>query len=884
VRSVHAFPSLGDMETAPDSLSAPHASLLAALGWDHTASLAFPARAAAFAAPADLPPLPAAATNLVATGGPLYRHQALALGHHRAGRDIVLATGTGSGKTRVFNLATAALLGEHPRALTLALYPGKALAREQAAKWHTALVEAGLATPGDKSVALITGDQPVAARSAALAAATVALLTPDVLHSWLLARLADRAIRTALARTRLIILDEAHTLAGVFGSNTLHLLRRLQHALHVLHAPAPRWIAASGTLAAPANHLEALTGRPFTAITEDDDTSPRHTRHLHFIRPADATPLSAGLQRWLGAAAAGPARFVVFTQSRKHTELLSLLANRAPSPDHSLADPDLADSDEIASAATLLAATPRVAPYRSGLDPSERADLQDRFARGDLRGLVCTSAFELGIDLPGLNLGFLVGLPDSPASFWQRLGRFGRHGESHIFLIDDGTPRSAAAFASPAGLTSWRARDAALYPDNPILLARHTLCLAHEAAALDRAEQPLDHSIPLSAALRALHAALQRGEPTPALRDAQADQGNTQPLHLAFPLRACEETYKFKGVAGGPAPGGFVTYGQLLREAYPGAVYYHAGQAWRIIRLNRRDHTLTVARERAYHTRPRSIPANLVPDLSLPTFTDLSWPATGLRLLEARARATEAVTGFTELQGNRSVDHDYTQGHHGQTGPLYRSYETTAMLLCHSALDLASTGTLRLLSALLREALVLSCPREAAELAATAGTLKAARRDLAAGRRFVALYDTVPGSLRLSAALAEPAVLRATLACAATLARERFAEHPDADARATLALVASLVGAEQDQVPQALPLDWPDAAPSLAYIPGTTALHRKRQLTVTIVRAFTGLDGDLLYDVIRADDPSFHGTVSAEALVEIPDVTQRAPLAQVLAA
>jgi len=106
------------METAPASLSAPHASLLAALGWDHSASLAFPARAATFATTAVLPFLPAPAALLAA--GPLYRHQALALSHHRAGRDVVLATGTGSGKTRVFHLAAAALLGEHPLAQVLA--------------------------------------------------------------------------------------------------------------------------------------------------------------------------------------------------------------------------------------------------------------------------------------------------------------------------------------------------------------------------------------------------------------------------------------------------------------------------------------------------------------------------------------------------------------------------------------------------------------------------------------------------------------------------------------------------------------------------------------------------------------------------------------------
>ena len=861
--------------TTPAPLPAAHAALLANLGWEHTATLAFPGRPAAFASPADLPPLPGAA-SLLAASGRLYRHQALALSRHLAGENVVLATGTGSGKTRVFHLAAASALDDHPRSLVLALYPGKALAREQAAKWHAALVEAGLATPGDRSVALIDGDH-TADRAPALASAKIAILTPDVLHSWALANLANRTVRQALARTRLVVLDEAHTLAGVFGSNSLLLLRRLQSALHALRAPAPRWLAASATLASPASHLAALTGLPFHAITEADDTSLRHLRRLHFIRPS-ATALNPGLQTWLRAVASSARRFVVFTQSRRQTELLAQLANRSTPHDSDPAPADVADPQTR----ELLASIPRIAPYRSGLDPSERADLQDRFACGDLHGLVCTSAFELGIDLPGLDLGFLVGLPDSPASFWQRLGRFGRHGDADIFLIDDARPAATAAFAHPASLLAWQARDAALYPENPILLARHVLCLAHETAALGLPELP--SSTPLPAALRALHAALLRGEPTPALREAQAAQGNTTPPHLAFPLRTCDEIYRFKGPHGGPAPSGFITYGQILREAYPGAVYYHGGTPWRILSLNRRDHTLTVARERHYHTQPRAIPSQLVPDLSQPVYADLRWPSSGLRLVEARARATEAVTGCTELRGNRSADTDYAQGAFGQTGPLYRSYETTAMLLAHPGLDPASPATLALLGALLREALLLTCPREASELASATGTLKADRRDLACGTRFLALYDTVPGSLRLSSAFAEPATLRATLALAARLADQRHADSPDLDSRAAHALARLLLAEHDATAPAALPAEWPDTAPALVFSPGTPALHRKRQLAVTIVRAFTDLDGALHYEIRRIDDPAFHGTVAADALAELPGQSHLIPLAQALAA
>lgn len=854
-------------------LPATHAAFLAQLGWQHEATLTLPGRPAAFATSDELAALlPEPAARLLASG-PLYRHQAVALAHSLAERHVVLSTGTGSGKTRVFHLAAAATLAHEPHALILALYPGKALAREQAGKWEQALLDAGLAAPGDRRVALLTGDQgDRQTRSQLLREARVAVLTPDVLHAWLLGHLGDATLRRQLARLRLIVLDEAHTYAGVFGSNALWLFRRLQHALHHLRAPAPRWLAASATLAHPADHLAALVGQDFTSVGADDDTAPAHPRHLHFIRPATGTPFLPGLGAWLHHCAhRTPARFAVFTQSRKKTEAIARIGNRPAA--------DTPPPDEAATTG-LLASSPRLAPYRSGLSPTERAELQTRFAAGDLSGLVCTSAFELGIDLPGLDLGFLAGLPESPASFWQRLGRFGRHGESHVFLIHDGTARTDAFFAAPDALAQWQARDAALYPDNPVLLARHILCLAHEAEALGA--ETIPDSLPFSPLFRATYAAFQRGELTPGLREAQAAQGSTQPPHHAFPLRSIEDTFTFKGAFGGPAPEGFVTRSQLLREAYPGAVYYHGGTAWRITSLHHRRHELTVTRERAYSTEPTTIPARFVPDLAQPAFADLRW-ASGLRLLEATGRATCIVTGFSELRGSQTTPGgDYRQGAYGQQGPLCHAYDTTGILLFHPGLaDPAVRADT--LAECLRQGLLLACPREAAELGAATGALKATRRELAEGTRFVALYDTVPGSLRLTAALAEPETLRLTLAHAARLATEQLAGSRDPRDLATLAALQALA-ATSPGAPEAFPLDWPEAAPDRALQPGTTALYRRLQLPVVVVRVSTDLDGHLRYLIERTDDPAFHGEVPADALTELPDVSVWVTLADALAA
>jgi DEAD/DEAH box helicase domain-containing protein len=664
----------------PASLPLFHHSVLSDLGWQHETTLTLPERAGGVSPANSIPSLQAATKRLLATTPPLYGHQALALKYHLEGKSVVVSTGTGSGKSRIFHLAATEQLDRSPTSLIIALYPGKALAREQAGKWQEALIQAGLACEKDGSVGLLTGDQnDKAARLRALARAKVAVMTPDVLHAWCLQRLSDAGIRKALARTALVIIDEAHVLSGVFGSNCLWLFRRLRNALHVLGAGEPRWLAASATLKQPTLHLETLVGVPFQAVTEENDTSPRHRTRIHLVRPMPQTGLLPGMGSWLRRCASDPSqpRFVVFTNSRKQAEAISVIGNRLGH------ERETADSQD--ATAIILNEGTRLAPFRSGLSQDERAQLQDSFGSGRLRGLVCTSAFELGVDIPGLDLGFLIGLPESPTSFWQRLGRFGRHAECDVFLVHDGSTRCDAVFAHPESLLDWRAKDTAIYPDNPILIARNILCLAHETRDLTASPNQTSAITVFPDLFNQQYIAFGRGEYSLEMRDALSRQAHDIP-HLVFPLRSIDETYTFRSAHGGHAPEGSLTYGQLLREAYPGAVYYHGGIPWRITCIDRRRRELVVVRERNYRTEPCTVPVCLQPDLARPVFADLLW-ANGLRLMECHGRATEFVTGFSETRGSNPVTKgDYSLGCYGQNGPLFRGFDSTAILVFHPAL------------------------------------------------------------------------------------------------------------------------------------------------------------------------------------------------------
>ena len=77
--------------------------------------------------------LPASVKQMLIAAGihSLYSHQFEAWNHSRDGENIILATGTASGKTLSYNLPVFASLYEERDARALYLFPTKALAQDQ---------------------------------------------------------------------------------------------------------------------------------------------------------------------------------------------------------------------------------------------------------------------------------------------------------------------------------------------------------------------------------------------------------------------------------------------------------------------------------------------------------------------------------------------------------------------------------------------------------------------------------------------------------------------------------------------------------------------------------------------------------------------------------
>jgi DEAD/DEAH box helicase domain-containing protein len=135
----------------------------------------------------------------------LYVHQALAWEAAAREENVIVTTGTASGKTLAFNLPVLDALARQPKARALYLYPTKALAQDQARSL------AALGVPGVRA-AIYDGDTPTERRWQIRRWANLILTNPDMLHVGVLPH-HDRW-GDVLANLRYVVVDEAPARLG----------------------------------------------------------------------------------------------------------------------------------------------------------------------------------------------------------------------------------------------------------------------------------------------------------------------------------------------------------------------------------------------------------------------------------------------------------------------------------------------------------------------------------------------------------------------------------------------------------------------------------------------------------------------------------------------
>jgi DEAD/DEAH box helicase domain-containing protein len=482
----------------------------------------------------------------------LYSHQAEALAAAADG-NVIVTSGTASGKSLCFNLPVLGGIARDQTRRALYLYPTKALAQDQARKL------AQLAPPGLRH-AIYDGDTPRDARPGLRRRANLVLTNPDMLHVGILPH--HKSWGEFLAALEWIVVDEAHTYRGVFGSHVANVLRRLRRVAR-LYGAEPRFLLASATIANPLALAERLAGEPFALV--DSDGAPRAGRRMAMWNPPviDAgsmtrrSVLSEAAELLSDLVVAG-VRTICFLRSRRGIELILRFARMRL---EELGHGDLAR---------------RIAPYRAGYTPQQRREIEASLARGELLAVVATDALELGIDIGELDAAICVTFPGTVASLRQMWGRAGRRREGLALYVAGQDALDQFFCRHPEEFLERPVEAAILDHENERIQLAHLLAAAYETPLSEADDLVLGERWRERAEALVGAGQLRRG------RD-----GRYLPRGPGFPagevsLRSASADSVAVVESGSGELLGAVEAERAFTTVHPGAVYLHLGRSYEV--------------------------------------------------------------------------------------------------------------------------------------------------------------------------------------------------------------------------------------------------------------------------------------------------------------
>ncbi len=472
-------------------------------------------------------------------------HQAHALDAVRNGENVIAMTPTGSGKSLIYNIPVLESVLADPEARALYIFPLKGLEQDQFGTLDTLGTALGL----KNLCAVYDGDTTqYRRRKIRENMPNVVFTNPDMLHYAINAF--HPKWEDFFRNLRYVVIDEIHAYRGVFGSSVAQIIRRLRRIAH-RWGSAPQFIACSATIANPGAFTQELTGLPFTVIERGG--SPRGGVHFMFADPMES-PYTAStrlLIKCLGA----DLRTIAFTRARKITELIYSWA-----------------VDQVPELRDILS------PYRAGFLPAERRDIEQRLFNGELKGVVSTSALELGVDIGGLDVCILVGYPGSISSTWQRAGRVGRRGgDSLVIMVALADALDHYLMRHPDEFFGKSHEAAVVDPSNPDILKAHLPCAAKELSLRE------DDTVYDIAALRpVIDELLTEGGLVPGRQGGLWLPKNWAP-HREVQIRTVGPSF---AIFEGKRKVGELSGYRVLREAFPGAIYLHRGRQYRVEELD----------------------------------------------------------------------------------------------------------------------------------------------------------------------------------------------------------------------------------------------------------------------------------------------------------
>jgi DEAD/DEAH box helicase domain-containing protein len=505
----------------------------------------------------------------------LYSHQRQAL-EAAGGSNLVITSGTASGKSLAFNLPVLDGIARDGKRRALYLYPTKALAQDQARKLGE------LRPPGLRE-AIYDGDTPREERPTIRRRSNLVLTNPDMLHVGLLPN--HKSWGDFLANLGWVVVDEAHTYRGVFGSHVANVLRRLRRlARH--YGREPRFLLASATIANPVELAEELVGTPFELV--DDDGAPRAGREIAMWNPPLIDERSGTRRSALSEAAdllaelvSQNVRTICFLKSRRGIELIQRFARE---------NLERRGKPELAK---------RIAPYRGGYTPQQRREIEARLAAGELLAVVATDALELGIDVGELDAAICTTFPGTVASLRQMWGRAGRRRRGLAVYVAGQDALDQFFCRHPEEFLGRPVEAAILDHGNDQIASRHLIAAAYELPLTNEDDEVFGDGW------------RERAERLVAAGELRGVGGKLMPRRsefvanrIALRSASADSVAVIERDAGEML--GLVEAERAFTTIHPGAVYLHLGRSYEVDRLDIEERRALVSSfDGDWYTRPK---------------------------------------------------------------------------------------------------------------------------------------------------------------------------------------------------------------------------------------------------------------------------------------
>ncbi|MEM0131848.1 MAG: DEAD/DEAH box helicase [Saccharolobus sp.] len=318
----------------------------------------------------------------------LYKYQYEAFTKIKNRENVMIISGTGTGKTEAFLIPILdfGIKGE----MSILVYPTKALSRDQLNRIVKFTNKLGL------EIGIFDGDTTDKERERLYRNPPHILITnPDMIHIGL--ALSNR-FRALLRSADHFVFDEVHIYEGVLGSHLRNLVDRIREFQDNVHI-----VASSATIDASKYLFEELFGVSGDII---EGTKRRKGVAIHSLIASN------GASRWTLTAFLSALlvrkglKVLVFTDSQQMAELTAKIADRFGLD---------------------------LAVHRAGLLPEERIKIEEKLRLGKIDGVVATPTLELGIDIGSIDAVIMAQNPPNYTKYIQRAGRAGRR--NNIGLI-----------------------------------------------------------------------------------------------------------------------------------------------------------------------------------------------------------------------------------------------------------------------------------------------------------------------------------------------------------------------------------------------------------------------------------------------------------------